>query len=163
MFSIPRLLAVCFPRKAAISTPFRTNYLTRVRALSVRVHSKAIARAPRHPCARRASLFLCLTRRESPRHPLRPSLSRPVRCVNRLFQPPTFCPRDTLADYAARRGATRAGMPRAARRRISVIATTRDAREEKVTWVIWPFRTRACARLTWCVSRHGDPGESAAV
>lgn len=48
------------------------------------------------------SLFLCLTRRGSPHHPL-PSPGPPRQPVSIVSFTPTFCPRDTLAD-AMRRG-----------------------------------------------------------
>lgn len=106
--------------------PLEQNYLTRVQVLSVRVHSKAIARAARRRAipARRVSFSLSDPARITA--PPSASLLVGLYAVSIVSFTPTFCPRDTRRLHGtARRGATRAGMPRAARRRISVIAMTR--------------------------------------
>lgn len=81
------------------------NYLTRVQALSVRVHSKAIASSARRRAipARRVSFSLSDPARIHTTLCVPPC--RPVRCVNRLFHP-YLLSADTLAGAAARRGAS---------------------------------------------------------
>lgn len=93
------------------------------------MHSKAIASAARRGGARRRAI---------PARRVSFSLSDPARITSpspashpaRLYAvsivsfTPTFCPRDTLADDAARRERGDAA-PRAARRRIGVTAATR--------------------------------------
>lgn len=119
----------------------------------VRKPSLARSAAALYPCARRRVFFSDPARITTPCAPP----CRSARCVNRLFHPYLLSVRYSRLRGAARRGTACTPTHRRRRRR------RRGAREEKVTWVIWPFRARACARLTWRVSRHGDSDESAAV